>query len=142
MKMNKAPLTGDRSSTAEITMALSALALVRTAFSSQRSLMAWMRTSVSLYTFGFSITKFTEYLGQEGQDFEDSGSPYLLGPILIAMGIVAIVLAVFEHTKRIRRMKQLGLPDVSRPYLPTIAALALLVIGIVTLVGIARSWPV
>ena len=103
--------------------------------------MAWMRTSVSLYTFGFSISKFTEYLGQEGQGLKFSGSPRLLGLILIAMGIVAIVLAVIEHVKRIRRMKQLGLPDVSQPHRPTIAALALFVIGIVTSVGIARSWP-
>jgi putative membrane protein len=121
--------------------ALSALALVRTAFSSQRSLMAWMRTSVSLYTFGFSITKFTEYLERRDQSVEFSGSPRLLGLIIIAMGIVGTVLAAFEHSKRIRRMKQLGLSDASRWYLPTVAALALFVIGTVTLIGIALNWP-
>ena len=138
----QAASNAERVRAAEIVRALSALALVRTAFSSQRSLMSWMRTSVSLYTFGFSITKFTDYLEQQKQDVELSGSPRLLGLIFIAMGIVAIVLAVFEHAKRIRRMNQLGLPDVSQPHLPTIAALALFVIGIVTLVGIAFTWPV
>ena len=129
----------ERARAAEIVRALSGLALVRTAFSSQRSLMAWMRTSVSLYTFGFSITKFTDYLERQKQGVEFSGNPRLLGLILLAMGIVAMVLAVLEHTKRIRRMKQLGLPAISRPYLPTVAALALFVIGIVTLVGIVHT---
>lgn len=46
---------------AELTRKLSVLALVRTAYSSERVVMAWMRTSVSLYTFGFSITKFMDY---------------------------------------------------------------------------------
>jgi len=103
--------------------------------------MAWMRTSVSLYTFGFSITKFAEYLRQEGQEFGSSGAPPPLGHILIAMGIVAIILAVLEHSKRIRRMQQLGLPDASRWYLPTVAAFCLFVVGIVTLVGITLSPP-
>lgn len=134
--------SAERVSAAEIVRALSSLALVRTAFSSQRSLMAWMRTSVSLYTFGFSITKFTDYLEQQEQGVEFSGNPRLLGLIFLAMGIAAMVLAVLDHTKRIGRMKQLGLPAISRAYLPTVAALALLVIGIVTLVGITLNLPV
>ncbi len=140
--MSKAPVSEEGTRAAEIVRALSGLALVRTAFSSQRSLMAWMRTSVSLYTFGFSITKFTDYLEQERQGVEFSGNPRLLGLILLAMGIAAMVLAVLEHTKRIWRMKQLGLPAISRPNLPTVAALALLVIGIVTLAGITLNLPV
>jgi inner membrane protein YidH len=127
---------------AETIRVLSGLALVRTALSSQRSLMAWMRTSASLYTFGFSIAKFTDYLEQQGQGVESSDSTRLLGLMLIAMGIVTVVFAVFEHAMRIRRMRQLGLPEVSQSHRPTIAALALFVIGIVTLVGIALNWSV
>ena len=134
--MSEASLSKERTA-AEILSTLSALALVRTAFSSQRSLMAWMRTSISLYTFGFSIAKFADYLNLQAEGVESSGSPHLLGLLLITTGILAIVLAVFEHGWRIRRMKQLGLPGTSRPYLPSIAAGVLLVIGIVTLIGIA-----
>ena len=140
--MSEASVAEERARAAEIMGILSALALIRTAFSSQRSLMSWMRTSVSLYTFGFSITKFTEYLEREAQGAEFSGSPRSLGLLLIAMGMVATVLAAYEHSKRIRRMKQLGLSDASRWYLPTVAALALFMIGLVTLVGIALNWSV
>ena len=132
----------ERLTAPEIVRVLSGLALVRTAFSSQRSLMAWMRTSVSLYTFGFSITKFTDYLEQEEQAVAFSGSPRRLGFIFLAMGIAATALAVFEHVRRIQRMRQLGLPDTSRPYLPIVAASALFVIGLVTVVGIASNWTV
>ena len=41
---------------------LERLAVVRTAYSSERSLKAWMRTAVSLYTFGFAIAKFFDYV--------------------------------------------------------------------------------
>ncbi len=137
--MSEASISKERTA-AEIVGALSALALVRTAFSSQRSLMSWMRTSVSLYTFGFSIAKFTDYLEQQAEDVELAAGNRELALVLMIMGILSIVLAVFEHSRRIRRMKQLGLPDVSRPYLPIVAAAALLVIGIATLVGIVDNW--
>ena len=45
-----------------IRRSLSILALVRTAYSSERALLAWVRTSIALYTFGFAISKFLDYL--------------------------------------------------------------------------------
>ena len=41
------------------------LALRRTFLAHERTLMAWIRTSVSLISFGFTIYKFFQYLAQE-----------------------------------------------------------------------------
>ena len=38
------------------------LALKRTLLAHQRTLMAWIRTSASMISFGFTIYKFFEYL--------------------------------------------------------------------------------
>lgn len=119
---------------------LSVLALVRTSYSSERSLMAWIRTSVSLYTFGFTISKFLDYLKMRGTTVEFSAGLHRLGFVLICLGIIALVPAGIEHLKRIRTMKRLGLPETSRPSLPLATAVALIALGIVTLIGIAGVW--
>jgi putative membrane protein len=119
----------------EIQKSLSVLALIRTAYSSERSLMAWIRTSVSLYTFGFSISKFIDYLELQKEGIQFSVGFQRVGLALIAMGIVALVFAMFEHLKRIQRMRQLGLPSTSRSLLSAGAATALLLTGIATLIG-------
>ena len=117
----------------EQTRELETLALVRTKFASERSLMAWMRTSVSLFTFGFSITKFIDYLGQSQEATQFSEGIYRLGFALVCLGILGLMIAVVEHVHRIRRAKELGLPTISRFSLPIAATVALLVIGITTL---------
>ena len=116
---------------------LSVLALIRTGYSSERSLMAWIRTSVSLYTFGFSISTFIDYLESQESGTQFSAGFRRMGLALIAMGIVALVPAMVDHLKRIQRMERLGLPSAARVSLPAGAAIALLLTGIVTLIG---SW--
>ncbi len=116
---------------------MSILALVRTSYSSERSLMSWIRTSVSLYTFGFSISKFLDYLEMREAGVEFSAGLRRLGFVLICMGIVALLLAGAEHLKRIRTMRRLGLPTTSRLSLPLGAAVALVALGIATLINIS-----
>lgn len=123
----------------EVIQALSILALVRTAFSSERSVMAWIRTAISLYTFGFSISKFIDYLELQETGISFPTGPRHLGIALILMGIVALVLAVAEHLKRMRRMRALGLPRVSLVSLPVAASGALLGIGIAALMAIVNT---
>lgn len=119
----------------EAQRSLSALALVRTAFSSERALMSWMRTSISLYTFGFSISKFLDYVEGRETGIEFSAGLRRLGFALICMGTIALVLAALEHMKRIRTMARLGLPSTSPVSLPLGAVVVLVAIGIVMLVG-------
>lgn len=126
---------------AELIQALSVLALVRTAFSSERAVMAWIRTAISLYTFGFSISKFIDYLALQETDLQFSTGLRRLGIALIIMGIVALVLAAAEHLKRMRRMRELGLPRESRVSLPVAASGVLLGIGIAVLITITTGWP-
>jgi putative membrane protein len=109
-------------------------ALIRTAFSSEQSLMSWIRTSVSLFTFGFSITQFFHYLEQLDEGPQISSSPQRLGLALICVGILALSLAMIEHVQRIRRMKNVGLPQDARYLLPLGSGIALLAVGIAALV--------
>jgi putative membrane protein len=123
---------------ARVMQKLGMYALVRTSLSSERSLMAWMRTSVSLYTFGFSITKFLDYLGKQAVA-EPSTGLYRLGFAIICVGILGLVLAALGHLQRLKKMKQLGLPTLSPMSLPVVATAALISIGIAVLIGIGLN---
>jgi putative membrane protein len=114
-------------------------ALVRTALSSEQTLMAWVRTSLSLSAFGFSLAQFFQYLaGQAGAQL--STSPRRLGIALICLGVVALMLAVMEHVLRIRRLKDQGLPPDSRSFLPIGSAAVMLVVGLAALMSVFLRW--
>ena len=108
--------------------------------------MAWIRTSVSLFTFGFSITKFFNYLENQQKGTQFSEGPYLLGLALICLGIFSLVPAAIQHVGRLKRAKELGIPIgmpiISRFSLPIWATVALIVIGFTTFIGILLNWPV
>ncbi len=119
---------------------LSVYALVRTAFSSERSLLSWMRTSASLYSFGFSVIKFMDFLERQQADLQLSDGPRRLGIVLICLGLLVLVFSVGETLRRLRKMRELGLPTYSRYPLPVLTAAALFTIGAVALIGILLNW--
>lgn len=115
-------------------------ALVRTALSSEQTLMSWIRTSLSLLTFGFSITQFFYYLEQQKEGIQVSPGPRRMGFTLVCVGIVVLLAAMVEHVLRLRKMKKEGLPADAASFLPFGSAVALLVIGIAALVSIIMNW--
>jgi len=137
----QSPSTNEFKKAAKAPMDLRVLgALVRTAFSSEQSLMSWTRTSVSLFTFGFSIAQFFHYLGEQEGGAQLLAGPRRLGLALIGVGILALVLAMVEHVHRLRTMQEQGLPRISRYLLPLGTAVALLAIGIVALMSVYFNW--
>ncbi len=118
---------------------LGVYALVRTALSSERSLMAWIRTSASLYAFGFSITKFLDYLEKQQEGTGSLAGLHRLGIAIICLGMLGLVLGAVEHVQRLKKMERRGLPRVSLISLPVAATTALLLIGIAVLISIGLS---
>ncbi len=115
-------------------------ALVRTALSSEQTLMSWIRTSLSLFTFGFSITQFFYYLEQQKEGMQISPGPGRLGIALVCVGLVVLMAGMVEHVLRLRKMKKQGLPAEAVSFLPFGSAVALLVIGVAAFVSIIMNW--
>ncbi len=115
-------------------------AFVRTAMSSEQSLMSWIRTSVSMYTFGFSITQFFFYIADRQGATQLAVGPRILGLALVTTGVVAILLGATEHVLRIRTMRKEGLPPNVQFFLPLGSAIAFLLVGLVALVAIYLNW--
>jgi putative membrane protein len=114
-------------------------ALVRTALSSEQTLMSWVRTSLSLCTFGFALAKFFQYLAGQA-DSSVSGSPRRLGMALILLGVVVLIAGLVEHLFRIRELKRVGLPPDASSFFPLGSAGAMLAIGLAALVSVFLGW--
>ena len=74
------------------------LAVRRTRMASERTLMAWIRTAISMISFGFTIYKFLQYMVEQGAlvRIQPQG-PRNLGMTLITLGTLALLFAAIQH---------------------------------------------
>ena len=86
------------------------LAVTRTVMAADRSMMAWVRTGLSLLTFGFTIYKFLDYAREEliatGKEVTDFSSPKFIGLFLIGLGILSLLMGILENEATIRVLKK------------------------------------
>jgi putative membrane protein len=76
-------------------------AWLRTRMSLERTLMAWVRTSVSLIGFGFTIVQFLNRIQElpGGQEVPFPQAPLYLGLALISCGIAALIISIWQYRK-------------------------------------------
>ncbi|MCK8602753.1 YidH family protein [Desulfoferrobacter suflitae] len=106
------------------------LARQRNFEAAERTLLAWIRTSLSLITFGFAIYKVVQVFGTQRSHHVFTA---IIGLCFILLGIYAVVAATLRHT---RELKALERDDYSyRPSgLGTSVSIALACIGLMALV--------
>lgn len=110
------------------------LAEMRNRMAAERTLMGWMRTSISFITFGFSISQFFQYLKQlqpgkvKGLTFEE---PYILGLVLVAIGTFTLLMAVIENYVIVDKLTKRRRIFVSRWSVGSVSAIVLVLIGLV-----------
>lgn len=103
-------------------------------------MLSWVRTTLSLITFGFTISQIFHYLEGQQQGAELSAGPRRLGMSLICVGILVLILAVVEHVLRVRKIRNQGLPTDAGSFLPLGSAVGLIAIGVVALVSVFMKW--
>lgn len=131
-----------------------ALAFQRTRQAADRTMMAIMRTALSLIGFGFTIFSFFSGLRQNPL-FEDNirpGAPGRFGLALVIIGVLLLALGIVTHIRYMRQLRReraelldAGLIDHADLYPPSLAllsAMLLLLIGLVAILSImTRSGP-
>ena len=77
---------------------------IRTRLSLERTMMSWLRTAVALIGFGFAIVQYLEHLEQtpEARAAYPPHAPRYLGLALIACGILALVISIWQYWWSIR----------------------------------------
>ncbi len=102
------------------------LAMDRTVFAAERTLMAWLRTAFSMIGFGFTIYNFLKsFQGKPGVSVAPHG-PRNFGLALIGLGTAALIVAIFQH---VSYMKQLSRKHGSVWSLVTIVAILVALVG-------------
>jgi uncharacterized membrane protein YidH (DUF202 family) len=108
------------------------LAKERTGAAFDRTLMAWIRTALSLIGFGIGIFEYTE---KSGGDTVLKSSK-LVGLALVILGITAAFMAISENKLNHKRLLHPELTFQGRSKLSSRVGYALIVIGIVAIIHI------
>ena len=72
----------------------------------ERTFMAWIRTAVSLISFGFTIVQFFQRMPQMQGDAAarplNPGAPRILGLALIGAGVVSLAISSWQYRKGVQ----------------------------------------
>lgn len=87
------------------------LALEKNSLAVERTLMAWIRTALSMISFGFTIGKIGQAL--EGGEFKNllgrERSVEGIALFLVVLGTTVMLGAAIQYKMRIRKLRRLGL---------------------------------
>ena len=88
------------------------LAEEQTVWAAERTLLAWIRTSMSMITFGFVIGQFSYWAGEAGIKISNfPGKAF--GFALMVIGTFSMVLAAIQHVRSLRGLgigRERGIP--------------------------------
>jgi putative membrane protein len=106
------------------------LARERNREAAERTLMAWIRTALSLIGFGFGIGKLAAYLDAAGLHpaHDPPHTSLIFGTSFIVVGIFGLLAAIVQHARVLKRLSQ---PDFAynamRPIAMTVAVVLMLI---------------
>lgn len=103
------------------------LAKVRTTLALDRTLLAWIRTSLTFITFGFGLAKFMAELQREGHLHvfgpENLDSPKALGLTMMILGFIGLIGGAYDYWRTARRLdiSHIAVSPLSASFLVAIA---------------------
>ena len=83
------------------------LAYDRTWLSYERTMQAWIRTAISLITFGFSVYKLADIVAERNPAGRARlAGPHQLGFALVGIGLAALAMAAVEYRQSIAVLRE------------------------------------
>jgi len=89
------------------------LALDRNKRAAERTLMAWVRTSLSMISFGFTIYKFLQVIDEQSAvPVLRPNAPRNVGLVLTGLGTFVVIIASIQHWSYVKNLRE------DEPYVP------------------------
>ena len=110
------------------------LGTMRTIMAADRTLMAWVRTSLSMLSFGFTIYKFLESAVQSDQ-LARADSPQQVGLFLAGVGTLSMLLGVVSYWTTLKDLRRTEEFRLGRPTL--LIGVIMTIAGVVMFLGIS-----
>lgn len=119
---------------------MTALARERTRVAADRTLMAWIRTALSLITFGLGIGKAVELLDAalpaRARFLDPRHSTLVVAIGLVVVGVLSLLGAIVQHGVTLRALEQPTYTYKAPLALTLVVAMLLLAIGFLALGGL------
>lgn len=111
------------------------LAVERTCLAHERTLIAWLRTALSMISFGFTFYKFFQ------AENRPAAARQLIGPrefalFMIGTGLVALALSTLQHRQSMKRLRAESGAVNAPMSIATVVAVAVSVLGLATFIAV------
>lgn len=118
----------------------------RVFFAAERTLLAWVRTGLTVIALGFVVARFSLFIklltgmnpGAEAMP-QPQGLANGLGIALVLMGSISILVAMLNHWRYVRTLPPEDVPVLSMSWLSTLFSLGVAVVGLLLATYLAIS---
>jgi putative membrane protein len=108
----------------------------RVYFAAERTLLAWVRSGLTVIALGFVVARFGLFLALMSAsrvastgDHQTHWLSNTLGISLVVLGAAAILGALYNHRSYVRLLPEPDLPELPLPWLTSLLALAVAAVG-------------
>lgn len=116
----------------------------RVFFAAERTLLAWIRTGLTVMTMGFVVARFGLFLtllGSASPAMRHGSASHLLshvvGIVLVLLGTIIVLAATWNHKAYVRQLPPADIPQSPIPGLPIFFSLAIAAAGAILVIYLA-----
>ena len=118
------------------------LAKQRNRDAAERTLMAWIRTCLSLISFGFGLDKIIAAIDRAltGGELQAQRGVQLVAAAFVVTGVLAMAGATVQYRRELRRLQHDDYVYRDKPQLAAATAVLITLIGVTALALVAFGW--